>query len=142
VENCVSKFSPFPPQEQTPVSITLTLAPDNILLLAGGEDSWTVDAPHRGHVQVNQTLCFVEQDRSEADGNDLIISTSSDSVTSKRVSITLMERTSKCGEEEMDPAKKMIGMSILALGIGTVLSVLGYLVKNQLEVCGDPRRNL
>ena len=60
-----------------------------------------------------------------------------------RITLTLVNRTTKCGEEEMmDPAKRMVGMLILGLGLGTVVSVLGYMLKNQLEVCADPRRNL
>ena len=60
-----------------------------------------------------------------------------------RITLTLVKRTTKCGEEEMmDPSKRMVGMLILGLGLGTVVSVLGYMLKNQLEVCADPRRNL
>ena len=90
-------------------------------------------------------MCFEEEEeqyRSEADENGIVISASSDSVTNKRVSMTLLKRTTKCGEAEMDPAKKMLGMIIFAVGLGTVLSVAVYMVKNQLEVCADPRRNL
>ena len=101
-----------------------------------------METDQRGGLEINQTLCFQEEEDSEPDDKHVIISTSSDSNTEKRVTLTLIKRSSKCGEEVIDPAKKMVGMLILGLGLGTVLSVLGYMLKNQLEVCADPRRNL
>jgi hypothetical protein len=118
-------------------------------LLRAGE-SWSLETSHPGGGQLNLTLCFEEEEvKEEEEGsesepdNDIIISTSIDSERDMRITLSLVQRTTQCGEEEvMDPAKRMMGMLILGLGLGTVVSLLGYMVKNQLAVCADPRRNL
>ena len=127
--------------------LTLSLPPTQSLHLLRAGESWSLETSQPGGGELNLTLCFEEEEveeRSESEpDNDIIISTSIDSVRDMRITLTLVKRTTKCGEEEMmDPAKRMVGMLILGLGLGTVVSVLGYMLKNQLEVCADPRRNL
>ena len=127
--------------------LTLSFPPTQSLHLLKAGESWSLETSQPGGGELNLTLCFEEEEveeRSESEpDNDIIISTSIDSVRDLRITLTLVKRTTKCGEEEMmDPAKRMVGMLILGLGLGTVVSVLGYMLKNQLEVCADPRRNL
>ena len=126
------------PQHMT---LTLGVVPGQDLRLPGGEHQWDV-LVGEGENQFSQDLCFEDEEVTEdkeTEGEEVTISTSSNS--DKEIRITLGLGAGQC-VKEMDPAKRMVGMVIFGLGLGTVLFVVGYMVKNQLEVCADPRRNL
>ena len=119
------------------------MVPGQDLHLPGGEQQWDVLVGEGGN-QFNQELCFDDGEETqieETDGQEVRISISSDSDKETRITLSLDEGSGQCGDK-MDPAKRVVGMVIFGLGLGTVLFVVGYMIKNQLEVCADPRRNL
>ena len=128
--------------ETETTTITLLLKENQNLHFPGGDLSWDVEAQSSKEIFVNNSLCFKEIAQQEQDnaGKDVFISASTSSERPLKLSLRLISRTTEC--ELQDPFKKTVGIAIFGLSASTVLFVVGYMIKNQLEVCADPRRNL
>ena len=111
------------------------------MLFKGEKNEVTFEVESDGEMMKNLTLCFKEEATST--NEEALALTLSITSGTKKLNLKLVKgsSTNNC-IKKLDPGKKMIGMLIFGAGISTVLFVVGYMIRNQLQVCADPRRNL